>query len=107
MGFLDDLASRAQQEFQNVQGDIQDYLKSRVVDAVVKVGDPAKGNLNAAQIASGQFGGVSAAPVAAAPAAALQNASQASQISAGMMRYMPLIIAGVGAYFIFSGKKGK
>lgn len=92
MSFLDDLRVRAEQSFNSVSGDINDYLKNRITDAVVKVGEPPKGNLSAAQIAQGQTG---------APAAAQQIIPPAV---ANYAKFLPIIAIGAIAYFAFSGK---
>lgn len=104
MGFFDDLQARADQSLNQLKGDVTSYLESRVMSAVVKVGEPAKGNLTAAQIAAGQTG----APEPIAPPSgggSVQNSSQASQISMGLQQYaLPLILAlGIG-FLVFSKK---
>lgn len=85
MSFIDDLGARVEQSFNSVSGDIKSYLENRVTEAVVKAGEPPKGNLTAAQIAQGQAGG---------PAVK----------AAGLAKYLPVLaIIGV-CYFAFSGK---
>jgi hypothetical protein len=56
MSWQDDLSTRLQQAGENVSKDIQGYLQARVVDPLVKIGEPAKGNLSAAELAQGARG---------------------------------------------------
>lgn len=105
MGFFDDLQARADESLNQLKGDVTSYLENRVMSAVVKVGEPAKGNLSAAQIAAGQTGGP--APIAPPSGGNVQNSSQASQISMGLQQYiLPLVLA-VGIGFIVFSKKSR
>lgn len=88
MSFFDDLKARAEESYNSVSGDIQSYLKDRVMDVVVKAGEPPKGNQTAAQIANGQAGG---------PAQVIAQASS-------FAKYLPLLIVAGIAYVAFSGK---
>ena len=56
MAFIDDLEARLKQSTQNIGNDINSYIQNRLTDAVVKIGEPPKGNLTAQQIAQGQTG---------------------------------------------------
>lgn len=91
MSWFDDLRARADESLNSVSGDIQDYLKTRITEAVVKVGEPPKGNLSAAQIAAGQTGAPT--PSRAMPAAVSDYA-----------KFLPLIAVAAVAYFAFAGK---
>lgn len=65
MAFIDDLEARLKQSTQNIGNDINSYIQNRLTDAVVKIGEPPKGNLSAAQLAQGQTGqGQAIAPAA-------------------------------------------
>ena len=106
MGWLDDLGSRIQQASENIINDVGDYFTERVVDPVVKVGEPQRGNLSAAQIAAGEYGGAPVGAPARASASQLQNAAQASQIGNQFAKYLPLIAIGMVGFLIFRSKKG-
>ena len=106
MGWFDDLRARAEQSLDSVGSDITDFVKTRVTDAVVKVGEPQKGNQSAAQLAAGQAGGQSGIAGPNASADQIQNASQASQIGSQFMKYLPLIAVAGLAVVLFS-RKGK
>lgn len=96
MSFLDEIRARAEESLNNISTDVNSYFKTRVTDAVVKLGEPPKGNLTAAQIAQGQTG---------APAASqtIQPASSGFDFK----KYLPFLAIGVGAYFILKAVKGK
>lgn len=87
MGWFDDLRARVEQSQE--YKDISSYLQNRAVDAVVKVIEPPKGNQTAAQISSGQAG-------AAAQNAVIVPMSPLTTVK----NYLPLILLGVGAYYL-------
>lgn len=94
MGWFDDLKTRAEQSFDNFGSDIGDYIKNRLTDAAVKVGEPAKGNQSEAQIAAGQAGGQP--PMAA---------SSQMDVNSQLMKYLPLIaVVGIMALVLKRGK---
>lgn len=99
MGWFDDLQARVS-DFQDTSlgGSISDYLESRVVDAVVKIGDQPTGNLSAAQIAAGQRGGT--APVVAPAPVAIMPSSHMD-----FAKYLPFILLGTAAYFLIQKQK--
>lgn len=105
MGFFDDISVRLQQSAQNQLNDINSYIQNRVTDVVVKIGQPPKGNLSAAELAQGQQG---AGVAQAAPTgASVQNSAQASQISEGLQKYaIPLALA-LGLSFVLFSKKSR
>lgn len=95
MGFFDDLAARVNEVVpEGIRNDIGGYLQARVVDPVVKIGQPATGNLSAEQIAAGQRGGAVPVAAPAAPASATMNASVQSAF-ASIKPHMTLILIGV------------
>lgn len=105
--WLDDLQARVEQATSGIVTDINAYINTRVVEPVVKIGQPQSGNLTAAQIAAGQKG--TPAPIAApkAQAKAVQNAVQASQLAENdWIQYAPILIAGIGAFFFFKKSRG-
>lgn len=81
MGWFDDLKARAQQAGDNIVKDINSYIAGRVVEPVIKIGEPQRGNQTAAQIAQGQAG---------APAQPLAESVQAS-----VMKFAPIILGTV------------
>lgn len=85
MGLFDDVKAQAQTAIGQLGSNVQDYIKSNVTAAFVKVAEPPKGNLTPAQIAAGQTG---ATPPVATPMSVAQNAAST------MMPYLP-IIAGI------------
>lgn len=113
-GWFDDLSSRVKQadsSFQDIVGkDVYSFLRYQFNNEAVKVASQASnGNLSEEQIRQGMRG--STAPIAQ-PRSGLeanQNAISASQISAGIMNYMPYILLGLGSLvaFKFLMKKGK
>jgi succinyl-CoA synthetase beta subunit len=105
MSWIDDLKTRAEQAVSNVQKDIGTYLQERVIEPVIKVGDPQGGNLTAAQIAAGARGGQGGIPASNQPASALMNANPLANVSASLMQYLPLLILAGAAVMIF--KKGR
>jgi len=84
MGLLDDLKKAGEEASKKLGSNVQDYLKSNVTAAFVKVGEPPRGNLTAAQIAQGQTGQAPQAAIAA-PASGLQ------MISGNMGMIVPLV----------------
>lgn len=94
MAFIDDLQARLQQSVQNVGNDINSYIQNRLTDAVVKVGEPPKGNQTAAQVAAGQTG--QAQPMAV-------SASQAISGFDLKKLLIPAAVLAVG-YFLLSKK---
>jgi hypothetical protein len=97
MGWFDDLQARVS-DFQDTElgTSISDYVNNRVVDAVVKIGDPPTGNLSATQIAAGARGG--AAPVQASPVAMTPTAQSP------VMKYLPFIAIGLVAVLLLQKK---
>lgn len=86
---------------EGIQTDITAYLRERVVDPVVKIGQPQTGNLSAAEIAAGARGGT--APIAApsAPASAIQNAG-AKIAGIGIAPIAAVVAVGVLGYVLLS-----
>lgn len=85
MGLFDDIKKQAEAAVGQLGSNVQDYIKTNVSAAFVKVGEPPKGNLTPAQIAAGQTG---QPPAIVQPASMMQNAMSSA------MPYLP-IIAGV------------
>ena len=95
MGFFDDLAARVNEVVpEGIRNDIGGYLQARVVDPVVKIGQPATGNLSAEQLAAGQRGGAVAVASPSASAASTMNASARSAFDS-IKPHMTLILIGV------------
>ena len=103
MSWYDDLKTRVEQEASNAWTDVQSYLANQARDAVVKVGQEQLGNLSQLDLDKGKAG--SAAPVAPASGAPAQNAMQASMVSDGFKKYIPYLLAGTVAYFLFKSKR--
>lgn len=97
MAWIDDIQARLEQSVQNQANDIQTYLKNRVTDVVVKIGEPPKQNLTTAQIEAGQTGQT---PPIAAPASGVQNVIQ-NQLSQFML---PLLVVAAVGFVMFSKK---
>lgn len=93
MDFFDEIKARAADSFNNISTDINDYFKSRITEAVVKVGEPPRANLTALQVAQGQTG---------AP-----SQSQVIPASSGVDMKMLIPVVAVGALFIFLFKGSK
>jgi hypothetical protein len=94
MSWFDDISARISEVVpEGVRTDIGAYLQARVVDPVVKIGQPQTGNLSAEQLAAGARGGAIpvAGPSSISPAS--QNAMQASMIIGGV-NIMPMIAIG-------------
>lgn len=111
MAWIDDLSSRISNVVpEGITADINAYLKARVVDPVVKIGQPQTGNLTAEQLAAGMRGGQVPTAQASSPAAASQNATQASMLSSfGLGSIPPMILllgAGAAAYFLLKKRRG-
>ena len=96
MSFVDDLEARVQQATQNIGNDIKSYIQARVVDPVVKIGEPAKGNLNIKEIQAGQRGENPNATVEP------YNDSESSNV---MQYALPLVAVVLVAYFVFKSKR--
>lgn len=71
MGLLDDLKKAGEEATKKLGSNVQDYLKTNVTAAFVKVGEAPKGNLTEAQIAAGMKGQAEQAAIAA-PQSGLQ-----------------------------------
>lgn len=95
MGLFDDIKAQAQTAVGQLGSNVQDYIKSNVSAAFVKVGQPPTGNLTPAQIAAGQTG---QPPAIVPPASAMQNAMSSA------MPYLP-IVAGLVVLAIVLKKK--
>jgi len=95
MGLFDDIKASASSAVSQLGSNVQDYIKTNVTQALVKVGEPPKGNLTPAQIAAGQTG--STPPVATA-ASVVQNAASS------MMPYLP-ILAGAALLILVLKKR--
>jgi hypothetical protein len=112
MGWLDDLATRAQQAAQERLGDIgsniTSYIEGQIAgaDPTVKVGAAPTGNLSAAQIAAGQRGGTAPTAAAAAPASASQNAGVAGMLGGfDAQKLLPVVAIGALAFIMFSRRR--
>lgn len=109
MGFLDDLKARAEQEVRSVSQNVEDYFRSQVKDAYVRVALAPTGNLSAVEIAAGSRGGTQGVAPSTVPAAETQNANTFSMIGGAVKSNMKYIImaaaAGVGIWFL-TRKKG-
>jgi len=106
MGWFDDLKVRAEQSVDSAIKDINSYIDNRTVDQVVKIAEEAKGNLNALQLAAGQYGGSVAPAQPKASASETANAAQASQFIVAGVPVTTLVMIAAGAYFLFA-KKGR
>ena len=96
MSWQDDLSARVEAATKNIGNDIQSYIKARVVDPVVKIGEPAKGNLSAAELAAGARGENPDATIA----------SDAMPASGDMMKYaIPIVAVVVLGYFLLKSKR--
>lgn len=94
MSWMDDLSVRIEQAKENIGNDINAYIQARVVDPVVKIGQPAQGNLSQAQIQAGATGDN--------PKAAVKPMVQMASDS---MKYLPLVILAGAALFILMKKQ--
>lgn len=83
MGFFDDLKKQGEAAVGQLGSNVQDYIKSNVSAAFVKVAAPPQGNLTPAQIAAGQTG---APPPIVAPASGVMSAAQ------NVMPYLPILL---------------
>jgi len=109
MSFFDDLQARVNDFKDNaIVQDIGTYIQARVVDPVVKVGQPAIGNLSAAQIASGARG--QTAPVGGPSGVPPKDSANANPNSPFLSMGQSfggvgmLVILGGVAYFLLSKK---
>lgn len=87
MGLFDSIQSSAKDAFSALGSNVEAYIKTNVTQALVKVGEPPKGNLTPAQIAAGQTG---QPPPMATPASMVQSAAM------NVMPYLPILL-GVAA----------
>lgn len=111
MAWIDDLSSRISSVVpEGVTADINAYLKARIVDPVVKIGQPQTGNLTAEQLAAGVRGGQVPTAAASSPASATQNAAQASMLTSFGLGSVPpmILLLGVGAiaYVMLKKRRG-
>lgn len=108
MGFSDFLGEVTSEVQSNVS-DINSYIQDQANPVLTAVGLPPAGNLNALDIANGIRGAV--APTAkAGPQASNLAKSTAFGFSlpaVGAISGSTLLILGVAAYFLLSGKKGR
>lgn len=88
MGLFDDIKKQAESAVSKLGSNVNDYLKTNVTAAFVKVGEPPKGNLTPEQIAQGQTGQAATAQVA-------QPASGMQSMMSGPMMYALPIVAGI------------
>lgn len=94
MGWIDDFKTRIDQEGQNLGKSIEEFIKNRSTEAVVKIGNEQLGNLSQAQIDAGKKGAT--VPVISA-----------SQVMGNVSSYMPILL-GVGLlYLILNSKKSR
>ena len=98
MSWQDDLSARLQAATQNIGNDIKGYLQARVVDPVVKIGEPAKGNLSALELSQGARGSNSNAQIV--------PDTGAMPTSSSAMNAIPFLIVGVIAFLLISKKRG-
>lgn len=91
MGLFDSIQSGAKDAFSALGSNVEAYIKSNVTAALVKVGEPPKGNLTPAQIAAGQTG---QPPPVATPASVMQNAASS------MMPYLPIILGAAALIYV-------
>lgn len=102
MGFFDDLQARVNEVVpEGIRNDIGSYLQARVVDPVVKIGQPATGNLSAEQLASGARGGSTPVASPASPAVASMNAGAKSAFDT-VKPYLPIIGLALVGGIVFS-----
>ncbi len=89
MGLFDDIKKQGEAAIGKLGSNVQDYIKSNVSAAFVKVGEAPKGNLTAAQIAAGQTGQAEQAAIAA-PASGMQ------MVQNNMMYIIPVVAGLIG-----------
>ena len=94
MGWFDDLETRIRQEADKAFSDVNDYIRNRAIEPVVRIGQEQLGNLSQQQLDAGKAGAPAPASASAAVAAA----------GANLKSYAPYILAGIAAYFVFSKK---
>lgn len=97
MSIFDTIGDAASSGLKSLGSNVQDYIKTNVTQAFVKVGTPPSGNLTAQQIAQGQTGQAAQAAIPASTQA--QNAIQ----NAGAMLKNPSVILPLlaGAVLLF------
>jgi hypothetical protein len=99
MSFWDDIGAKIKEGADNVVKDVQtnvnQYFQQRLIDPLVKIGEPAKGNLTAAEIAAGERG--APPPIAAAASAPV--------IQQNLMMYLPIVAIAVGALILIKKVK--
>lgn len=105
MAWIDDIQARIEQSGDKVFNNIYSYLENRVTDEVVKIAEPQKGNLTAAQLAQGQTGGPK--PMAAPAGGNTQNSVQASQLSQNFQKYLIPVGLALAVGFLFFSKKSR
>jgi len=100
MGWMDDFQMRIDQAGDKLQDrlstDIDNYIANDIVDDFSRVGQVAMGNLSLEDLKNGKTG---APPPIAAPASA-------PAMSFAISPMILIALMGVGAFLMFSGKKG-
>lgn len=97
MSLFDDLKKQGEAAVSQLGSNVQDYIKSNVTAAFVRVGEPPKGNLTPAQIAAGQTGST---PPVVTPASMVQSAM------GSVMPYLPILLgAGVLALVLLKKRR--
>lgn len=105
MGWFDDIQARVSQAGDQALKDVNTYLIGATTQATVKIAQNSQGgNLTAAQLAAGQFGGALAQAPPASTIQQNQNSLSASQIIPGVNnKNMGLIlVAGLAAFFFLN-----
>lgn len=107
MGLWDELQQKAEASVDSVKNDIYSYFKSRVTTAVVKVGEPARGNQTAEQLARGEFGGQSGVPASNQPASLLMNAGSGVSPKSNLAAMLPMVLVAAAAGALLFGKRAR
>lgn len=107
MSWFDDLQARVNEAIpEGIRNDIGSYLQARVVDPVIKIGQPQTGNLSAAEIAAGARGGVQ--PVAPAQPQPVPVSMAASMVSPEKLKiWLPLAAVGLAAWVVLGSKRAR
>ena len=106
MSFFSSISDKIQEAAQRQFSTVEDYLKTRVTDAVVKLGEAPRGNLTAEQIAQGMTGAPPPVVGPSAPIAAVGQANPAMAFASNAMPYLPIVLGAV-VLGLFLMKKGK
>jgi hypothetical protein len=98
MSWQDDLSVRLGQATEGLKTDINAYLTARIVDPVIKIGQPQQGNLTQLQIEQGQKG---SNPDASVGPDKISNGVDQSKMYIGA-----LVVAAIAAWYFIGKKRG-